>query len=143
MKTYPLIAAFVLLSFAPLLAQHGAGADHKHSSPHGGAVKSSGDYHLELLQKAGMLTVYLLDKNEKTMAVTGTTGTALLQTEAGQVTTAKLTPTGAQQLTTTLDKTKAFHKAIVNVTVGGKSVSASFDLMAANQHADGHTGHKH
>lgn len=90
---------------------------------------------LELVQQAGKMTVYLLNKNEKTIPVTGATATALLQTRTGQVTTAKLTPVGNQQLTTTLDKTKVFHKAVVNVAFGGKSASASFDLIAANAQA--------
>lgn len=138
MKTIPFLALMILSSFAPVVAQHG-GADHKHTSPHGGIVKSSGNYHLELVQKAGELTIYLLDSKEKPMSVTGATATALLQTQSGQVTTAKLTPVGAQQLTATLDKTKVFHKAVINVAFSGKSASASFDLMAA----DAHAAHKH
>ncbi len=138
MKTITLLVVLTVSSIAAVFAQHG-GADHKHTSPHGGIVKSSGNYHLELVQKAGELTIYLLDSKEKPMSITGATATALLQTQSGQVTTAKLTPAGAQQLTTTLDKTKVFHKAVINVAFGGKSASASFDLMTA----DAHAAHKH
>lgn len=129
MKTIPLFIALLFLSLAPVLAQHQHGAgDHKHGSPHGGMVKSAGNYHLELLQKAGGLTVYLLDANEKPMSVAGATATALLQTADGKVTTLKLAPTGPQAFSAMPDQTKAFRKAIVNVSVKGQSASASFDL---------------
>ncbi len=131
MKT---IALLVALIGSPVFAQHG-GADHKHTSPHGGIVKSSGNYHLELMQQAGTMTVYLLDKNEKTMPVSGATATALLQTQDGQVTTVTLKPGSNQQLSTTPDKTKSFRKAVVTVAFGDKSASASFDLMATNAQA--------
>lgn len=132
MKNNLLAILLTLLTTAPVAAQHPAGpASHKHTSPHGGLVKTAGNYHLELLQKAGVLTVYLLDANEKTMPLAGMSATALLQTPAGQVTTAKLIPTAAGQFVVTLDKTKSFHKALINVTVKGQSASASFDLMGA------------
>ena len=122
----------LLASMVSLPAQHGAGG-HKHTSPHGGVVKTAGNYHLELLQKNGVLTVYLLDANEKPMSVAGATATALLQAADGKVTTVKLPLTARQQFVTTLDKTKAFRKAIINVAINGQSVSASFDLTSAGR----------
>ena len=87
------------------------------------------------------MTVYLLDAGEKTMPVTGATATALLQTATGQVTTLKLTPAGSQQLVATLDNTKTFRKAVVNVVFGGKSASASFDV--GPKPASGHAAQAH
>lgn len=136
MKKALLLTTLFLSSLAPGFAQHQpGGGDHKHASPHGGIVKSAGNYHLELVRKSGVLTIYLLDGQEKPMAVTGATATALLQTQSGQVTTAQLVPVGNQQLTTTLDKTKVYHKAVITVAIGGQSASASFDLTAADSHA--------
>lgn len=127
MKKLLLSLLLTLTGLAPTLAQH-SGADHKHTAPHGGTVKTAGNYHLELVQKGGTMTVYLLNAGEKTMPVTGATATAMLQTTTGQVSTLKLTPAGNQQLVATLDNTKTFRKAVVNVAFGGKSASASFDL---------------
>ncbi len=143
MKNSVLSLALALLSLAPVIAQHKHGADgHKHGSAHGGTIKSAGNYHLELLQKKGTLTVYLLDANEKTLPITGASATAILQTPDGKVTTANLIPSGTEQFIGTLDKTKLFHKAVVTVVIKGQSASASFDLMSAKK-AGGHTGHKH
>lgn len=135
MKNSLLLITLLLIGTIPSFAQHQhGGGDHKHASTHGGTVKSAGDYHLELLQKADALTVYLLDANQKTLPNTGATATALLQTADGKVTTVKLMPIGKEQFIATLDKAKPFHKAVVTVAVGGKSASASFDLTA-NDHA--------
>ncbi|WP_460910985.1 hypothetical protein [Spirosoma areae] len=143
MKNNLAFLALFLLSLTPALAQHQHGsADHKHASSHGGIVKSAGNYHLELVQKNGMLTVYLLDANQKTLPTTGASATALLQTPDGRVTTAKLTSSGKEQFTATLDKTKPFHKAVINVTIGGQSASASFDLMPIKSN-DGHAAQHH
>lgn len=143
MKNLLFSLALLLSGAIPVLAQHEHGTgDHKHASTHGGTVKSAGNYHFELLQKPGMLTVYLLDANQKTLPVAGSTATALLQTPDGKVTTTKLTPTGTEQFVATLDQTKPVHKAIVTVLVNGKSVSATFDLEEA-KHADGQAAHKH
>lgn len=139
---------FFLLTLTPVFAQHQPGmGDHKHSSPHGGVVKTAGNYHLELAQKNGALTVYLLDANEKPMSVAGAMATALLQTPDGTVTTVKLPATGTQQFGATLDKpnaarAKSFRKAIVNVAVKGQSASASFDLTAPGV-SNKHTTHQH
>jgi len=111
MKTFLLSMALILADTVSVTARHGAGGQ-KHTSPHGGTVKTAGNYHLELLQKNGVLTVYLLDANEKLMPVAGATATALLQTSNGQVITVKLPLTGRQQFVTTLDKTKSFRACL-------------------------------
>lgn len=135
MKNNLLSIAFLLFALSTTVAQHQpGGGDHKHASTHGGTVRSAGNYHLELLHKANVLTVYLLDANQKTLPTTGATATALLQTADGKVTTVKLLPSAGQQFVATLDKAKPFHKAVVTVAVGGKSASATFDLTA-NAHA--------
>lgn len=143
MKNSILSIVLTLLSLAPVMAQHQHGAgDHKHASSHGGTVKSAGNYHLELRQKDGALLVYLLDANQKTIPITAASATALLQTPDGKVTTVKLSPTGNQQFSVMLDKTKTFHKAVINVAVKEQSASASFDLVAVKT-ADGHAAHDH
>ena len=51
-------------------AEHGGkraeGEDHGHASPHGGTVKTIGDYHAELVTgKEGALSLYILGLDEK------------------------------------------------------------------------------
>ncbi len=120
-----------------------SGGDHKHGSPHGGTVKTAGDFHIEVTVKDGMLMAYLLDANEKAMKNTGVKGTALIQTADGQTSTNPLIPSGTEGFMYTLDKAKKYNKAIVTFTTGDKTASASFDLTAnAKPAADGHN-HQH
>lgn len=120
-----------------------SGGDHKHGSPHGGTVKTAGDFHIEVTVKDGMLMAYLLDANEKAMKNTGVKGTALIQTADGLTSTNPLIPSGIEGFMYTLDKAKKYNKAIVTFTTGDKTASASFDLTAkAKPAADGHN-HQH
>lgn len=120
-----------------------SGGDHKHGSPHGGTVKTAGDFHIEVTVKDGMLMAYLLDANEKAMKNTGVKGTALIQTADGLTSTNPLIPSGTEGFMYTLDKAKKYNKAIVTFTTGDKTASASFDLTAkAKPAADGHN-HQH
>lgn len=123
-------------------AQH-SGADHKHGSPHGGTVKSAGAFHIEVSVKDGMVMAYLLDANEKAMKNKAVTGTAVIQMADGKTSTITLTPSGNEGFMYTLDKAKKYNKAIVTFTTGGKTASASFDLMVKDKPAaDGHD-HQH
>lgn len=116
--------------------------DHKHGSPHGGTVKSSGtEFHIEAGVKDGMLMVYLLDAKEKSMKNDGVKATALIQTADGQTSTITLIPTGKEGFMYTLDKSKKYNKAIVTLVSGSKTASATFDL-AAKPAEDGHK-HQH
>lgn len=124
------------------IAQH-SGGDHKHGSPHGGTVKSAGAFHIEVSVKDGMVMAYLLDANEKAMKNKGVTGTAVIQMADGKTSTITLTPSGKEGFMYTLDKAKKYNKAIVTFATGGKTASASFDLMSkVKPAADGHD-HKH
>lgn len=131
----------LIASFATF-AQH-SGGDHKHGSPHGGTVKSAGDFHIEVSVKDGMVMAYLLDGKEKAMKNNGVTGAAVIQTSDGQTSTITLIPSGTEGFMYTLDKAKKYNKAIVTFTAGGKTASASFDLIVkAKPAADGHN-HQH
>lgn len=138
------IMAMTVMLFASYasFAQHGSG-DHKHGSPHGGTVKSAGDFHIEVTVKDGMVMAYLLDGKEKTLANTGVTATAVIQLADGQTSNITLIPSGKDGFMYTLDKTKKYNKAIITFVNAGKTVSASFDLTAkAKPAADGHN-HQH
>jgi hypothetical protein len=93
MKKITILMAVMLVASFTIFAQH-SGGDHKHGSPHGGTVKSAGDFHIEVSVKDGMVMAYLLDGKEKAMKNTGVTGTALIQMADGQTSTITLIPNG-------------------------------------------------
>ena len=54
MKKITVLLAVMLTAFVTTFAQHSDG-DHKHGSPHGGMVKSSGtEFHIEVTLKNGV-----------------------------------------------------------------------------------------
>jgi len=142
MKKITILVVTMLIASFTTFAQH-SGGDHKHGSPHGGTVKSAGDFHIEVSIKDGLVMAYLLDAKEKAMKNKDVTGTAVIQTADGQTSTITLIPSGNEGFMYTLDKAKKYNKAIVTFTTGGKTASASFDLAAkAKPAADGHN-HQH
>ena len=142
MKKLTILMVVMLIASFTTFAQH-SGGDHKHGSPHGGTVKSAGDFHIEVVVKDGMVMAYLLDGKEKAMVNTGVTAAAVIQMADGQTSTISLIPSSTDGFMYTLDKSKKYNKAIVTITTGGKTASASFDLTAkAKPAADGHS-HQH
>lgn len=79
---------------APAGGGHGEGG-HSHLAPHGGQVVTVGDYHFELVDSGSMLTLWLLDAQEKTLPVDGMTATLLLQPKSGPPRTITLDPMGS------------------------------------------------
>lgn len=142
MKKTIILATMMLIASFTTFAQQ-SGGDHKHGSPHGGTVKSAGDFHIEASVEDGMVMAYLLDGNEKAMKNTGVTGKALIQTADGQTSTVALIPNGKEGFMYTLDKAKKYNKAIVTFTTGGKTASASFDLTAKAKHEEEGHNHQH
>lgn len=139
-KTMKKVSVFVIMLITACTATFAQVGDHKHGSPHGGTVKSSGkEFHIEFTLKDGMMMAYLLDDKEKTMKTDGVTASALIQTADGQTSTITLIPSGKEGFTYTLDKTKKYNKAIVNMVISGKTASATFDLTVKKEE----DGHKH
>ncbi|SDY84316.1 heavy metal-binding domain-containing protein [Hymenobacter psychrophilus] len=144
MKIYQILLAAALVATASFSAQaqhshkpgaaaHGhkaAGETHAHQSPHGGVVRTAGAYHLELVQQAGEVHVYLLDANEATMAPTGTTGSVMLLTTAGKTSTAAFKLTG-DHLVAQVPAGTTVRTAIVSLKAQGKSLSARFEKLDA------------
>lgn len=142
MKKITIVIALMFIASFATFAQHSTGA-HKHGSPHGGTVKSAGDFHIEVSYKDGMLMAYLLDGKEKTLKNTGVKATAVIQTADAKTLSITLIPGGDDSFMYTLDKAKKYNKAIVTFTTSGKTASASFDLAAKVEPAgDGHN-HQH
>lgn len=73
-KILTLILALTLVApFAgtPVWA-HGQ-EEHAHKAPHGGVVRTSGKYHLEVVPKGTSVDIYLLDENEATLPIQNVT----------------------------------------------------------------------
>ncbi|RFP64004.1 hypothetical protein D0N36_16310 [Hymenobacter lapidiphilus] len=142
MKISQILLAAALVATASFSAQaqhshqpaaHGnraAGETHAHQSPHGGVVRTAGAYHLELVQQAGEVHVYLLDANEATMAPTGTTGSVMLLTTAGKTSTVALKQTG-DHLVARVPAGITVRTAIISLKAKGKSLSARFEKLDA------------
>ena len=141
MKISQILAAALLLA-APLTAaaQHthkpgaaphshkAAGETHAHKSPHGGTVRTAGKYHIELVQQAGQVHVYLLDGQENALPLDRTTGTAMLLSTAGKTSTVRLTPTG-DHLVAAVPTGTTLRTAIVSLKANGSSLSARFEKL--------------
>lgn len=140
MKKITILLSALLLTATTLFSQ-----DHKHGSPHGGEVKTAGtEFHIETVIKSGMMMVYLLDANEKPMAIAGATAQATIQTADGKISKVTLKAHGKEGFMYTLNKTIKYNKAIVTIKTGGKTASASFDLaQKAESKGQEETGHKH
>ncbi len=138
MKKVTLIFSVLFIAASTLFAQEG----HKHGSPHGGEVKTAGGFHMEAVIKGSILTIYLLDGNEKPMTISGATASALIQTADGKTSTVILRANGKESFAFKLNPSKKYNKAIVTIKTGGKTASASFDLKSK---AKGHeeAGHNH
>ena len=117
----------------PGAAAHGhkaAGETHAHRAPHGGTVRTAGQFHIELVQQADEVHVYLLDGKEATVAPQGTTGTVTLLTTANKTTRATLTPIG-DHFMAKLPAGTQLRTAIVSLNSNGKSLSARFEKLNA------------
>lgn len=147
MKKATILATVILLFTAKTLF---AQKEHKHDSPHGGEVKTAGaDFHLEATVKKGMMMIYLLDGEQKTLSIAGATASANIETADGKVNTSILQPYNKEAFMFNLDKGTKYKSAVVTLKIDGKVATASFDLNkeivspkpAPQDH--GSAGHQH
>lgn len=103
-----------------------------HPSPHGGQVRMSGPYHLELVAGAGELVVYVTDHANNEISTEGAKGSASISS-GGATTTAGLTPAGGNRFKAKLDAAIGPGTTIaVAVTMPGEpTAAASFVPRAA------------
>jgi hypothetical protein len=121
-------------SHKPGTATHGhqaAGETHAHKSPHGGTVRTAGKYHIELVQHANEVHVYLLDGKENALPVNRTTGSVMLLSTTNKTSTVRLTPVGEDHLVAQLPAGVTLRTAIVSVKANGSSLSARFEKLDA------------
>ena len=120
-------------SHKPGAAAHGhkaAGETHAHRAPHGGTVRTAGQFHIELVQHSDEVHVYLLDAKEATVATAGTTGAVTLLSTANKTSRVALTPTG-DYFVAKMPAGAQLRTAIVSLNSNGKSLSARFEKLNA------------
>jgi len=101
--------------------------EHQHeSSAHGGQIQDANGYHIELLNKNGKVSVYLLDNNAKAMSNKGITGSVILQFADKTSATVALTPSGDDGFSVNKDKAGTFKSCVVTFKVNGKTATAKF-----------------
>lgn len=118
---------------------------HSHGSPHKGEVKSSGDYHVEMVKSmdmgggkmADVFTFYLLDKGEKTLPAKGKTGSVTAQGEDGKTAKFDLQVTGEDKFVFNAAG-KEYVNLIVTIKDGGNTATAKFNVKDKEKHEDGH-----
>jgi len=102
------------------------GEDHAHKASHGGVVKTSGDYYIEMVMGEEKVTFYLLDGKENTIPNKDITGTAILQFDNHLTATEKLTAQGNDHFVMKLKNLGTSFACVVSFKVDGKTVSAKF-----------------
>ncbi|WP_345109317.1 heavy metal-binding domain-containing protein [Hymenobacter algoricola] len=120
-------------SHKPGAAAHGhkaAGETHAHKSPHGGTVRTAGKYHIELVQQANELHVYLLDGKEKVLPVANSTGSVMLLSTTNKTSKVALTPAN-DHFVAAMPAGTTLRTAIVSLKADGSSLSARFEKLDA------------
>lgn len=99
---------------------------HAHQAPHGGTVKSAGDYHIELIETSGKLRLYLLDMRQRPVNPKGVSGLVIFRNNDVTTGTQRLVLAGDDYFEVPL-KGQPYTAIIVNFKVNGQSVIAKFD----------------
>lgn len=137
-------AAAALFALAPLAsqAQHAhtdgkpdahmaPGETHAHVAPHGGVVRSASPYHMELVQQAGELHIYLLAAKMAPVPNKSLSGTVMVQTTDNKTTTVTLVAGGDDHLVAKLPAGAKVRTAIVSLQADGKAINTRFDKLDA------------
>ncbi len=114
------VAPLAALVFALALAL-AASADERTSGPNGGQVKDTGRYHLELVVKENVLTVYVTGAKDAKVATKGASGSAIVLTGKSTV-NVKLEPVGENALAGPVKfESTPDMKVVVTLTLPGQS----------------------
>ncbi len=124
------LISLATLSTAALLATtlpvHAHGEAHSHAPQHGGVVVEVKDIDLELVAKPGVLQLYLRDHGKPADVSKASAKVTLLSGTEKQE--AALTPAGDRLEAKGSFRVAAGTKALAQVTVGGKVLSARFEM---------------
>ena len=92
---------------------------------HGGQVVEVNERHIELVAKEGAVEVFVADHNNKPIATEGASGKAT-QIVDGKKVEVTLAPGGGNKLAGASPLPNPKASTVVNLTLGGKSISARF-----------------
>lgn len=124
------LISLTTLSTAALLATtlpvHAHGEAHSHAPRHGGVVVEVKDIDLELVAKPGVLQLYLRDHGKPADVSKASAKVTLLSGTEKQE--AALAPAGDRLEAKGSFRVAAGTKALAQVTVGGKVLSARFEM---------------
>jgi hypothetical protein len=116
-KTLALLAALTMAAPA---------AAHDAKSLHGGHIVQAGNFHVEMVAKADTIDVYLIDHNNKQIAVAGYKGLAILSVD-GRSQRIPLEAADGKLTGKVTGNLPAQPKGVVQITPpGGTTVSAKF-----------------
>ena len=111
---------------APTLPAHARGEAHSHAPQHGGVVVEVKDMDLELVAKPDVLQLYLRDHGKPADVSKASAKVTLLNGTEKQEAT--LAPAGDRLEAKGSFRVAAGTKALAQVTVGGKVLSARFEI---------------
>lgn len=111
---------------APTLPAHAHGEAHSHAPQHGGVVVEVKDMDLELVAKPEVLQLYLRDHGKAANVGKASAKVTLLNGTEKQEAT--LSPAGDKLEAKGSFRIAAGTKALAQVTVGGKVLSARFEI---------------
>ena len=111
---------------APTLAAHAHGEAHSHAPQHGGVVVEVKDMDLELVAKPDVLQLYLRDHGKPADVSKASAKVTLLNGTEKQEAT--LAPAGDRLEAKGSFRAAAGTKALAQVMVGGKVLSARFEM---------------
>jgi hypothetical protein len=94
--------------------------------PHGGTIQEADPYHAEILNKDGMVMLYLLDGKAAKMSSAGVTGKAIFMMADGKTITEVLKAKGDDGFEITNKAIAGYSSCIASFTVKGKTVTAKF-----------------
>lgn len=127
-----LVAVSTTVSFAQEKENHRSGEPGM--GPHKGIIQEAPPYHIELLNKDGKLSIYLLDGHAKPMKNKGITGTIILQFADKTSSTGTLTPVGEDGFTLANEKASSFTTCVVTFKVDGKTATSKFKAASAKSY---------
>lgn len=99
--------------------------------PHGGTIQEADPNHAEILVKDGMVMLYLLDGDAKTIGNAGVTGKATFLMPDGKSVNETLTASGDDGFMVNNKNVANYKSCIASFTVKGKTVSAKFKKYSA------------
>lgn len=110
--------------FLALLGPRTANAQKAHShSANGGQVQAIGTFEAELVVKQGVVTLYVVDDQEKNVDASGFSATASVLAKGNNLQTIELKPSGDNKLSGAIGfSTDSKFRATVTLNVGGKEV---------------------